>query len=202
MEKLQSYSLEHCREHCSKAAMDWTEIYQELDQALQELDLKKKFEKRFKAFQFHHIPKIALAGCANGCSRPQIKDIGVIGYVTPQLSDKECSGCQLCISVCQENAVTWQGDGIVIDPLLCISCGECIHSCPTEKIISKESGWSLNLGGHLGRHPQFAKNVGKVTTGEEMKNWILGIIKGYISEGLPEERLSHYLKRVHEPDRS
>lgn len=191
MGELQSYSLEHCRKHCSKAAMDWTEIYQDLEQALKKLDPKEKF----KDFKYHHIPKIALAGCPNGCSRPQIKDIGVIGYVTPQFSDNECSGCQMCISVCQENAVSWLEDGIVINPQLCVSCGECIHCCPTEKIISKESGWSLYLGGHLGRHPQFAKNVGKVTSGEEMKDWILGIIEGYISEGLPEERLGHFLKR-------
>lgn len=189
-----SYFLEHCRAHCSKAAMDWNEFYQELEEAIQQLNLRATLEERFKPFQFHHIPKIALAGCPNGCSRPQIKDIGVIGFMTPQVSDNECSGCQICISVCQEKAVSWQGDGIVIDPHDCISCGECIRSCPTKKILPKESGWSLSLGGRLGRHPQFAKNVGQVATGEEAKNWILSILQDYCSQGVSEERFSHYLE--------
>lgn len=209
MDKLPSYVLEHCRDRCPKAAKDWTEFYQELEKAVRELNLKTMFEERFQPFQFHHIPKIALAGCPNGCSRPQIKDIGVTGFVTPQLSSDECSGCQTCISVCQEKAISWQTDRIVIDPDFCISCGECIQSCPTEKIIAKESGWSLSLGGRLGRHPQFAKNVGRVATGEEAKNRILSILQEYSREGLPEERLSHFLERkenwtvhVHESSRS
>ncbi|AHF06931.1 4Fe-4S dicluster domain-containing protein [Desulfitobacterium metallireducens] len=205
MAKLPSYILDHCRDHCPKATKDWTGFYTQLEKEIQELNLKATLEERFQSFQFHHIPKIALAGCPNGCSRPQIKDIGVTGFMTPQLSGNDCSECQTCISVCQENAISWSEDGIAIDTQECISCGECIRSCPTERISAKESGWLLSLGGRLGRHPQFAKNVGQVRTGQEAKKWILSILQDYCNQGLTEERLSHYLERnkwVYEPSRS
>lgn len=196
MGKLPNYLLEHCRQNCSLAAMDWSEYYQELEIGLQELNLSTIFKERFRPYLFHHIPKIALAGCPNGCSQPQIKDIGVTGFITPQLSENSCSGCQTCIAACSEKAITWHDEGIVIDPLLCVSCGMCIRSCPTEKIIPKESGWLLSLGGRLGRHPKFAKFVGKAATGDDAKNWILSILYDYCSEGLNEERLTHYLERT------
>lgn len=195
MDKLPSYSLNHCRQNCPMAAMDWSEFYDDLEKALQELNLSKTLEERFQPYHFHHIPKIALAGCPNGCSRPQIKDIGVTGFVTPQVSENDCSGCRNCISVCSEKAINWQDEGIVINPKLCVSCGACIRSCPTERIIPKESGWLLSLGGRLGRHPQLAKIVGQVATGKEAKDWILSIIQDYCAQGLSEERLTHYLDR-------
>lgn len=196
MSKSPNYLLAHCRQNCSLAAMNWAEFYQDLEKGLQELDFSAILKERFQTYLFHHIPKIALAGCPNGCSQPQIMDIGVTGFITPQLSGNSCSGCQTCISACSERAITWREDGIVIDPLHCVSCGVCIRSCPTEKIIPKESGWLLSLGGRLGRHPQFAKIIGKVRTGEEAQNWILGILRDYCSEGLNEERLTHYLERT------
>lgn len=195
MDKRQrSYNLEHCRKHCSKAAQDWTEFYQELEEALNELNLLETLEERFQPFHFHHIPKIALAGCPNGCSQPQIKDLGVTGFITPQHSENFCSGCQACVSVCLEQALTWKDD-IFLQSDLCLSCGECIRVCPTGKITSKESGWKLSIGGRLGRHPQIAKWVGHAETGEEVKNWILGILQDYKEEGLKEERLTRYLDR-------
>lgn len=195
MSKLPDYFLEHCRQNCSLAAMDWSEFNQELEKELQDLNLNATLKERFRVYHYHHVPKIALAGCPNRCSQPQIKDIGVTGFITPQLSQNFCSGCQTCISVCSEKAITWRDEQINIDLHLCVSCGMCIRSCPTEKIIPKESGWLLSLGGRLGRHPQFAKTAGKVSNGEEAKNWILGILQDYCEHGLNEERLTHYLER-------
>lgn len=195
METQPSYALEHCRKNCPRAAMNWSEFLPDLEKGLQDLNLNATLEERFHPFQFHHIPKIGLAGCPNGCCRPQIKDIGITGYVTPQLSESLCSGCQACVSVCLEKAITWEDDTIVIDPQLCASCGECIRSCPTERILPRESGWLLSLGGRLGRHPQLAEVVGRVATGEEAKIWILNILQDYCDQGLMEERLSHYLDR-------
>ncbi|HVJ48629.1 4Fe-4S dicluster domain-containing protein [Desulfitobacterium sp.] len=205
MDTHQAYSFEQCREHCPKAAMDWADLAQDLELALQNLNLDAILKKRFKPFLFHHILKIGLAGCPNACSRPQIKDISLTGFVTPQLSDNSCSGCQTCVSVCLEKAITWENDVIVIDTDLCVSCGECIRNCLTEKIVPQESGWILSLGGRLGRHPQLAKFVSRVTTDKEAKDWLVQILNDYCTEGLTEERFSHFLGRrkwVHEPNRS
>jgi len=58
-----------------------------------------------------------------------------------------------------------------------------------------ESGWSLRLGGRVGRHPHFAKFVGKVQTDEEVLTWVSDTILRYIENGQPQERLTHFLER-------
>jgi dissimilatory sulfite reductase (desulfoviridin) alpha/beta subunit len=189
------YKLEHCRKNCTKAAQGWSELYQELEQTLNELNLMLTLEERFNTVNFHHIPKIVLAGCPNGCSQPQIRDIGISGYATPKITDNPCSGCQACINFCLEKALTWENEEVILDPTLCVSCGDCIRACSTGKIESGEVGWVFHLGGRLGRHPQLGRISGREHSKEAVIVRIKKILEDYIENGLPEERLSRFLSR-------
>ena len=189
------FQLEHCRPNCPKAARDWHNLYEELGIKLTELNLNQTLEDKFHPVLNHHLPKVCLAGCPNGCSQPNIKDFGISGYMTPKITDAPCSGCNSCVSSCLEDAITWQPNGIIIDNTRCVSCGDCQRVCPSGTLISGESGWTLRFGGRVGRHPQFAKFAGHVSTDEEVVAWISDTMCRYIENARPQERLTHFLER-------
>jgi anaerobic sulfite reductase subunit C len=189
------FQLEHCRPNCPKSARNWHGLYETLTKNLTSLNLYQTLEDRFSPVLNHHILKIGLAGCPNGCSHPNIKDFGISGYVIPIITDALCTGCNECVRACLEKAITWNPSGIIIDYFRCLSCGDCQRVCPSGTLTAGESGWSLSLGGRVGRHPQFAKFIGNVQTDEEVLSWVSDTILRYISKGQPLERLTHFLER-------
>lgn len=189
------YKLEHCRKNCLKSSQDWQELYTQLEKLLIGLNLPAHFAKHFHRGNYHNIPKIALAGCPNGCSQPQIKDIGISGYLTPKITDDYCSGCLQCINSCHENALTWDNGKVVISSEHCMNCGDCVRACTTGRIAPGESGWVLHYGGHLGRHPQLAKIAGIEKDSSEVIRKIQNTLEDYLRNALPGERLNTYLNR-------
>ena len=190
------FYVEHCRPNCPKSAGNWQNLYNTLTTTLTALNLQQTLENRFDPVLYHHLPKVCLAGCPNGCSQPNIKDFGISGYVTPQITTAPCSGCCACVRSCLENAISWQPSGIIIDPTRCLNCGDCLRACSSGTLIAGESGWQLRLGGRVGRHPQFAKLVGQVPTDEEVVSWISETLLDYIENGRSQERLTNFLDRT------
>lgn len=189
------FQLEHCRPNCPKAARDWLNLYDALTTNLTGLNLLETLKEKFQPILYHHVPKICLAGCPNGCSQPNIKDFGISGYVTPLITNAPCLGCNDCVHSCLEKAITWQPDGIVIDHSRCISCGDCQRACPSGTLTAGESGWKLRFGGRVGRHPQFAKFAGQVSRDQEVVAWISEAMLRYIEHAQSQERLTHFLER-------
>ena len=105
----------------------------------------------------HEKMKLSLSGCPNGCSRPHIYDMGIIGAVRPLVNSSLCTGCRVCADVCREEAISIVDDKAVISPDKCLLCGECIPVCPDEAITSHEQGYRIVVGGRLGRHPRLAR---------------------------------------------
>lgn len=190
------FQLEHCRLNCPKTARNWHNLCEALTKKLTTLNLYQTLEDKFSPVLNHHIPKIGLAGCPNGCSHPNIKDFGIAGYVIPQITDAPCKGCKECVRSCLEMAITFNQSGIAIDRSRCLSCGDCQRVCPSGTLIAGESGWTLLLGGRVGRHPQFAKSVRQVQTDEEVLAWVSDTILRYIENGQPHERLTHFVERL------
>lgn len=189
------FQIEHCRLNCPKSACDWQNLYKLLSEKLSALNLVETLEKKFGSIHYHHLPKVCLAGCPNGCSQPNIKDFGISGYVNPQITDVPCIGCNACVRSCLETAITLQFNGIVIDVNRCLSCGDCQSVCPSGTLVSGECGWTLRIGGRVGRHPRFAEFIGHVQKDEDVVAWVLEAIARYIQDGFPEERLTNFLER-------
>lgn len=108
----------------------------------------------------HHTMKLAVSGCPNSCSMPQIKDFGVHAiepvYVDTEI---ECTGCMKCVETCREDAVTVQDNRVTIDKEKCVHCGMCAKVCPAGSIKAAEKNYRVMIGGKVGRHPKFALDL-------------------------------------------
>ncbi|MEK6737180.1 MAG: 4Fe-4S binding protein [Planctomycetota bacterium] len=108
----------------------------------------------------HHTLKLAVAGCPNSCSMPQIKDFGVHA-VEPVFVDQDCAciSCMKCVEACREDAITIEDGQVTIDKEKCVHCGLCARVCPTGSIKTAEKGYRVMIGGKVGRHPRFALDL-------------------------------------------
>lgn len=108
----------------------------------------------------HHTMKLAVSGCPNSCSMPQIKDFGVHA-IEPVYVDthSECIGCMKCVETCREDAVTVNNNQVAIDKEKCVHCGLCAKVCPVGSIKAAEKKYRVMIGGKVGRHPKFAVDL-------------------------------------------
>ena len=53
----------------------------------------------------------------------------------PKIDVDECTGCGLCIDVCEQEALGLSDDIAIISNMdSCIGCGDCAEECPVEAI--------------------------------------------------------------------
>lgn len=161
--EIKGYQLETCfgPSGCPNRATDSSSLLTRVESVLEKSDLLGFLKQRVGPdLKFHHEFRLTLADCPNACSQPQIKDIGIIGACRPAVADAECTECEACVEVCKENAIHLiSGRGPQVDPKACLSCGQCIPVCPTGTLTEGQTGYRVQLGGKLGRHPQLAREV-------------------------------------------
>ena len=180
--EIKGYQIDTCfgPSGCPNRAVVGDRLLERIETLLKKEDLLAFLKQRVQGdIKFHHEFRVTLADCPNACSQPQIKDIGIIGACTPELSDEECSACGACVDVCKENAITLDDAGEIdeIDYNLCLLCGQCIDACPTGTIIAGDKGFRVQIGGKLGRHPQLARELPGIFSEDE----VLAIVKDCIA---------------------
>ena len=108
----------------------------------------------------HHTMKLAVSGCPNSCSMPQIKDFGAHA-IEPVYIDSDCAciGCMKCVETCKEDAITVKDNQVTIDKEKCVHCGLCARVCPVGTIKTEEKKYRVMIGGKVGRHPKFALDL-------------------------------------------
>jgi NAD(P)H-nitrite reductase large subunit len=68
-------------------------------------------------------------------------------------------------------------------------------------LTAGESGWNLQAGGRLGRHPRLAQDVTRAAGLEEVAGRAATLLALRRQEGRPHERLGHLLDRLAEEGR-
>jgi uncharacterized Fe-S center protein len=63
----------------------------------------------------------------------------------PRVNAKQCRNCSVCMSFCPAAAIVQAEGHVVIDPALCIGCGECLVVCKYGAIKMKWDEDSLRL---------------------------------------------------------
>lgn len=144
----------------------------------------------------HHRLKVAVCACPNGCTQPQIKDIGLVAHAYPARGHAECTACGLCVEACPDGAVRLTDDGPVIDAERCVNCGACARACPTDALVNERSGYAVTVDGRLGRHPRLAEELTVVDGPDEVLAVVERLVTRYMADALPDERFSAYVERI------
>lgn len=175
--EIKGYQLDACfgPSGCPRRAVPVDDLLKRLEERLQAADLLTFLKSEVgENLKFHHEFRISLAECPNGCSQPQIKDIGILGAAVPQITAEACSGCGACVEVCPDRAIVLDdAPQPLIDSARCMACGQCPRECPTGTLETGATGYRVQLGGKLGRHPR----LGREMTGIYSEDQVVAIVE-------------------------
>jgi len=158
------YEVKACRGaevNCPFLITDSGILSDKLRNRLKELNFTRKLIDKVEGQILpHHTMKLAVSGCPNSCSMPQIKDFGVHA-IAPVSVDPTCAciECMKCVEACREDAITVKNGAVAIDKEKCVHCGLCARVCPTGSIKADEKKYRVMIGGKVGRHPRFALDL-------------------------------------------
>ena len=161
-QEVKGYRVETCfgPQGCPNRAGPDTDLASRIEALMGKKDLFRFLKQSVDGpLKLHHEFSVTLADFPNACSRPQIRDIGIIGAAVPEITDAACSMCGACVDACREGAVRLNESTQMpeINRSRCLDCGQCAGVCPTQTIRIARRACKVLLGGKLGRHPRLAQ---------------------------------------------
>lgn len=182
---------------CPRTLCDVRALTEKTISVIEEIGIPEAVEKRTKGPVLkHHKFCVSISGCPNGCSQPQIADFGVQGRARPAIGDGSCDGCGECIRICKENAIAVTSNNPVFDRERCIDCGDCVAVCPIQAIVMQQYGFSVLVGGKLGRHPKLAQTLYLFADEETLLVSLRVACEIFISEIQTDERFADAIIRI------
>lgn len=162
---------------CKRTYFDDMEVTKLFYRVLEKSQILKTIEENRETRKNSSL-KVAISGCPNSCSRPQIQDLAIVGYHNPKLTNKDCIACGSCKDRCVLNLIEVEKE-VRVKMEDCIGCGNCIGICPTGTIDSGEMGYRILVGGRLGKDPQLAKTYKQVTTMKDLEKSLENILESF-----------------------
>lgn len=178
---------------CPKAVIDQKDLEMDILDLIDQVGVIEELKRHLpEEDPLHPTMTISISGCINGCSRPQIKDIGLEGIVTLEVHPEKCTQCGACTKVCQENGIHLHEGRCTIHSQRCLSCGQCARVCPTGALTIERSGVQLLVGGRLGRRPQFGQPVANFLTRQQA----VGKLRELFEKVVHEHRIGHNIDEI------
>ena len=141
--------------------------------------------------------KMGVTGCPNNCGKAREADIGIMGTRVPKWERGECIDCDLCVNLCAPKAITKVGYDYVRDEDECINCSACTVRCPKSCWTAESLGYSVLIGGTLGKTPRLAVPLAEhIATQEAALALVEKTARYYQKHGQPRERLGHLMTRL------
>ncbi|MGE5892440.1 MAG: sulfurtransferase TusA family protein [bacterium] len=169
---------------CSSGIIETKELAEDLDSLYFRREAPHKF-------------KIGVSGCPNNCSKPVENDIGIMGGVLPGWEEELCVGCQLCVNICPTQAIELREGKYELDIDTCILCGLCIRNCTVSAWREKKTGYTLYLGGTMGKRPRLGTRAKVlIETKKDLYRYIQRAFEFYHRHGRKKERFGHTLDRI------
>jgi dissimilatory sulfite reductase (desulfoviridin) alpha/beta subunit len=187
--------IERCR-GCPNAVVDPLEAETVLAKVIEETGFEERQKERLKTGSplYHQVFRIAIAGCPNSCSQPQIKDFGVQGQARPGPGEG-CTGCGECVAACPDGLIRLSESGPVIDFSRCLNCALCVRACPAEALKVDQRGYKILIGGKLGRRPRLASTMARLGNEAELAAALKKAFMFLLEHGRPHERLGDLVDR-------
>jgi anaerobic sulfite reductase subunit C len=179
-------------ETCRWGVIETRELARELDALYFKQEMPSKF-------------KIAVTGCSSNCTKANENDIGIRGAIEPRWDSVSCTDCGLCVSFCPLGAIGRQesqeagrqGWSYVIDEEACVNCPVCTSLCPSNAWVVERKGYTVFIGGTMGRKPRFASVLKKIVESEEEVFALVDAsIACYRERGFKKERFGHTIDRI------
>ncbi|NTW52700.1 MAG: 4Fe-4S binding protein [Chlorobiaceae bacterium] len=177
-------------ETCRWGVIDTKAMARELDARYFKAETPSKF-------------KLAVTGCAHNCTKANENDIGIRGAIEPKWERSSCTDCSLCVSFCPVKAIgrreTDDSDGFQyeVDENSCINCSVCTSLCPTNAWVVGRKGYTVFIGGTMGKVPRFASVLKRIVeTEEEVFDLVDKAFTCYRENGLKKERFGHMIDRI------
>ncbi|MHA1602836.1 MAG: glycyl-radical enzyme activating protein [Promethearchaeota archaeon] len=61
-----------------------------------------------------------------------------------QWFEKKCIGCNICVEVCPQHAISFDSSGLHINRDQCHHCGKCVSECPTKALQGSGEYWMMD----------------------------------------------------------
>ena len=195
--EVKGYQLDGCfaAGGCPNRIGDAGRLLERIEDLLHQADLLGFLKSQVNGpLKFHHELRVSLAECPNSCSQVQIKDIGILAVCAPHLDDEACSACSACVEACPDDAVRLDDKGLPqIDARLCMRCGRCVAVCPTGTLAAGETGYRVQLGGKLGRHPRLARELPGIYSEDQVVDIVESCLALYKEKSRGGQRLAEVL---------
>lgn len=167
--------------------------------------LAQKFDKEFFGKDVPKKFKIGLSGCPNSCGKPQENDIGFMATAEAECDLDVCTGCTLCAKVCREVCARGGREpAIIMDenkkPVYrreyCFFEGDCLRICPVNAWKIKQTGYTVFLGGKIGRFPMLGYKVAEFVSEEDAFKLTEKAIACYNKIAAKGERFGEAINRI------
>jgi dissimilatory sulfite reductase (desulfoviridin) alpha/beta subunit len=184
-----------------------------ISQNIEVRDLKKELEARLcelgvteliadllpenERLMAHHRLSVAVSGCVNGCTMPELRPVGVAGAARPEITDAAaCDGCYICVDPCRRNAIMLRRGVPEIDARACDHCGNCIKFCPHGVYTAAETGYRIWMGGKFGRFHQNGYDIFKIADKATLLKSLEALVGTIREAAATEESVTSILNRV------
>jgi len=158
-------------------------------------DICEKIDEKYFGQPVPYKFKIAVTGCPASCLKVQENDFGIMGTLQPKFVEENCVTCGLCKKACKMDVIGITDGVLTLDHEKCIMCGECIRVCKKDAMQIAKEGFTVYVGGKVGRKPRMGIRVLKTVSEPVMFEVLERTVAYYRDNALEGERIIDVIDR-------
>ncbi|MEG1802221.1 MAG: (4Fe-4S)-binding protein [Lachnospiraceae bacterium] len=161
--------------------------------------IHEHFFKKYQDLTLPHKFKIAVGGCPNNCTKPNLNDFGIVGQKIPLFDASKCKNCKVCAmeQACPMGAARVMNGVLSIQKDLCNNCGRCVTKCIFHGNDESILGFKVYIGGRWGKKTAQGKPLNRIFTSEEELYEVLDkALLLFKEQGIDGERFADTIERL------